>query len=68
MAISLRGMQRSMICLLSMEEITSSTAPPRNDDDGGAGDCFATLHSARSDSMFCRFEGASALPLMFPLR
>ena len=27
----LRGMQRAMICLLSMEEITSSAAPPRND-------------------------------------
>ncbi|MCD6400296.1 MAG: hypothetical protein J7L73_00050 [Anaerolineales bacterium] len=30
-AISLRGMQKAMICLLSMEEITSSAAPPRND-------------------------------------
>ena len=49
----LHGMQRAMICLLSMEEITSSAAPPRNDDGGGGGDCFAMLHSARSDNMFC---------------
>ena len=48
----LRGMQKAMICLLSMEEITSSAAPPRNDD--GAMRETASLRLVMTGTMDCQ--------------